>query len=199
MILKPTVFSISMVSILVAGCATTRTTRITLDYTPLSGSPSSVLQSRPLVVVGGFADNRGEPANWLGAIRGGYGNPLKKLETVQPVSDLVAKAFVDGLRARGLLAEGDRSYVLSGIIRSLDCNQYTRREANADLQVVLTEIVSGREIFSQSYKKENVEGSLLALAGVFASVEDLRALTAKTLQQVVDAALDDPAFRNALH
>ncbi|MGH8533666.1 MAG: YajG family lipoprotein [Gammaproteobacteria bacterium] len=193
--LKRTVFSILIVSILVAGCTTTR---VALDYTPLS-SPSAALQSRPLVVVGRFADNRGEPANWLGAIHGGYGNPLKNLEASQPVSDLVAKAFADGLRARGLLAEGDRPYVLSGVIRRLDCNQYVRQEANADLQVVLTEATSGRELFSQSYKKENVEGSLLSLkTGIFASVEDLRALTAKTLQQVVDAALDDPALRNAL-
>lgn len=193
--LKPTVFSILIVSVLVA-CSTT--TRVALDYTPLS-SPSAALQSRPLVVVGRFADNRGEPANWLGAIRGGYGNPLKNLETIHPVSELVAKAFADGLRARGVLAEGDGPYVLSGVIRALDCNQVARLEANADIQVVLTEAVSGREVFSQPYKAGNVEGSLFSFkAGILGSVEDLRALTAKTLQQVVDAALDDPALRNAL-
>jgi len=194
--LKRTVFSILITATLVGGCTTTR---VSLDYTP-STSPSAALQSRPLAVVGRFADNRGEPTNWLGAIRGGYGNPLKNLETSQPVSDLVAKAFADGLRSRGLLAgQGDGPYVLSGVIRKLDCNQYARREANADLQVILIEASSGRELFSQPYKKENVEGSLLSLkTGIFASVEGLRALTAKTLRQVVDAALDDPAFRDAL-
>lgn len=191
---KLTVFSTLVAAILLGGCTTTR---VSLDYTP--NSQPTALQSRPFATVGRFADYRGEPANWLGAIRGGYGNPLKNLEISQPVSDLVAKAFTDGLRSRGLLAvQGEGRYVLSGVIRSFDCNQVIRREANVDLQVILTEAGSGREISSRPYKKENVEGSLLSVGtGIFASVEDLRALTQKTLQEVVDAALDDPALMNA--
>jgi hypothetical protein len=44
-----------------------------------------------------------------------------------------------------------------------------------------------------------VEGSVLTLsAGIFGSVEELRALMEKTLQQAIDQALDDPALRNAV-
>jgi hypothetical protein len=34
---------------------------------------------------------------------------------------------------------------------------------------------------------------------MFGSVEELRALMEKTLQQAVDQALDDPALRRAVH
>jgi len=55
--------------------------------------------------VGTFVDARGEPANWLGAIRGGFGNPLKNLESDRPVADIVGAAFADGLRARGVTVD----------------------------------------------------------------------------------------------
>jgi hypothetical protein len=59
------------------------------------------------VGVGSMADQRGETATWFGAIRGGYGNPLKKLEATPSVSvvvqtDVGVFASVETLR---LLAE----------------------------------------------------------------------------------------------
>jgi hypothetical protein len=71
------------------------TTRVGINYSPpaeMAAAPSSQAD----VVVGRFSDDRGEPANWLGAIRGGYGNPLKKLESDEPVSDLVGQVFAAG-------------------------------------------------------------------------------------------------------
>jgi hypothetical protein len=73
------------------------TTRVGINYSPpaeMAAAPSSQAD----VVVGRFSDDRGEPANWLGAIRGGYGNPLKKLESDEPVSDLVGQVFAAGRR-----------------------------------------------------------------------------------------------------
>jgi len=178
------------------GCTTSQ---VALDYSP----PPAMLvapAAQSLVAVGRFSDDRGEPSNWLGAIRGGYGNPLKNLETNEPVSDLVSQAFAAGLKARGLAAgsSGGR-YLLSGSIKKLDCNQVARREANAELEVVISESDGGKQVFSNVYRASNVEGSVLSLAtGVFASVESLRVLAEKTLQQVVDQALDDPALRGAL-
>jgi hypothetical protein len=187
-----------IVSILTFSGAACTTSRVAVGYKP-SGAPA-VSSSQGLVEVGAFADKRGEPSNWLGAIRGGFGNPLKNLESDEPVSDVVTHAFADGLKARGLLASaGGGRYALSGTIRGLACDQMARREASADLQVVLRDTATGQEVLSKGYKAENIEGSVLSLkTGVFASVEDLRVLIEKTLQQAVDSALDDPAFRAAL-
>lgn len=182
--------TVMAVMILTAACGTRR---VSLEYqTP--GQPLPPLKQ--LVAVGHFADNRGEPANWLGAIRGGYGNPLKNLETAEPVSEVVANSFAAGLKQRGLYAGGSGGvYLLSGSIKRLNCNQYVRREASAELEVVLTERATGRQVFSKNYEATNVEGSILSVkTGIFASTEDLRLLTERTLRQTVDSALDDPAL-----
>jgi len=176
------------------------TTRVGTNYRPpaeMAAAPSSQAD----VVVGRFSDDRGEPANWLGAIRGGYGNPLKKLESDEPVSDLVAQVFAAGLKARGLSADPSSArYVLSGSIKQLDCSQLARKEANAEIQVAVSESKGGKQVFANEYRASNVEGSVLTLsAGIFGSVEELRALMEKTLQQAVDQALDDPALRSAVH
>src|SRR3712207_1370693 len=47
-----------------------------------------------------------EDAMWIGTIRGGYGNPLKRLHSDVPVDQVVAQAFAAGLAARGLHAPG---------------------------------------------------------------------------------------------
>ena len=176
------------------------TTRVGINYRPpaeMAAAPSSQAD----VVVGRFSDDRGQPANWLGAIRGGYGNPLKKLESDEPVGDLVAQVFAAGLKARGLSADPSSArYVLSGSIKQLDCNQLARKEANAEIQVAVSESKGGKQVFANEYRASNVEGSVLTLsAGIFGSVEELRALMEKTLQQAVDQALDDPALRRAVH
>lgn len=83
------------------GCVTDT---VSLGYKPVGQITSSTTASP--ITVGSFIDQRGETPTWIGAVRGGYGNPLKKLETDQPVSTLVQSAFADGLKARGLLATG---------------------------------------------------------------------------------------------
>jgi hypothetical protein len=47
-------------------CSTSRV----LNYSPPAEMVASP-QSQALVAVGHFSDDRGEPSNWLGAIRGG--------------------------------------------------------------------------------------------------------------------------------
>ena len=57
----------------------------------------------------------------------------------------------------------------------------------------------GQSSFKQTYSTSNIDGSVIALnIGIFAAVEDLRALTEKTLRETIDKALDDPALRAAL-
>jgi hypothetical protein len=119
----------------------------------------------------------------------------------QPVATLVATAFTDGLRSRRFtVTDANPVFQLSGLIRKLDCNQIVRREANVDIELRLKHLPSGRLSFVRTYSENSIEGSIMSFnTGVFASVWDLRLLTENTLRKVVDNALDDNAFRNALY
>jgi hypothetical protein len=73
-------------------------------------------------------------------VRGGFGNPLKTIETTDSVQEEVTRAFRDAVQRRGLLVgPGDGATDLAMIIRRLDCSQYVRREAQADFRVLLTD------------------------------------------------------------
>ena len=78
----------------------------TVKYQPTELTSSSASGQVP-VVIGTFVDDRGTNANWLGAIRGGYGNPLKKLYTDRPVSEVVEQADC------GILLDVNNIYVSS--------------------------------------------------------------------------------------
>jgi uncharacterized lipoprotein YajG len=185
----------SLAALVIGACSTNS---VGLSYKP----PTTIVVAKsdvPIVSVGSMVDQRGETATWFGAIRGGYGNPLKKLEATPSVSAVVENAFKDGLRSRGLLSATEGSpYQISGVIKKFDCSQYVRREAHAEIEVHVSD-KAGRQVFSQTYAADELEGSLLALnVGVFASIETLRALAEKALSEVVDKALDDTALRNAI-
>lgn len=140
------------------------------------------------------SDNRKHGANWLGAIRGGYGNPLKTLETDGPVKDTVKLAFVQGLKARGLT--GDVStYAMTLDVEQFDCNQFIRREAHARINVALVNKASGQKAYQRQAVTDLVQGSLITLdMGIFADVEDLRKVANAALQDAVDQVLNDPTF-----
>jgi hypothetical protein len=98
--------------------------------------------------VGAFTDDRGTDANWLGAIRGGYGNPLKKLYTDRPVSEVVEQAFSDALKARKLLGDRQNAKVeVTGEIIKFDCSYYFNREAHAHLLVKVLSLPSRMLVF----------------------------------------------------
>lgn len=183
---------------LLAACGTTA---VDIGYTPPTATVAAAgTPIVEIVEIGEFSDQRGEPSTWLGAIRGGFGNPLKTLETSKPVANVVTDAFADGLAARGLLAPtGNGAYRLAGTIRAYDCNQVVRREANTDFDVSLIETATGRTVVSRPVKRSVVTGSIVSLqTGVFASVEDLRAVAAQVLRESVDEVLDSDAVRAAL-
>jgi uncharacterized lipoprotein YajG len=191
------VLAVCLTALAITACSTNN---VGLAYKPSAAIVAGDSNSSK-VSVGSFIDQRGETATWIGAVRGGYGNPLKTLEATTSVSMLVQTAFSDGLRARGLQASaaGASSYQISGVIKKLDCSQYVRREAHAVIQVDVFEASTGKKVFTQTYTADELEGSLLALnAGAFGSVESLRALAEKALNEVVDKALDDTALRNAM-
>lgn len=180
---------------LIAGCSTHTGG---LRYTTPERH-ARVPEGSPPVVLGAFTDKRGEPPTWLGAIRGGFGNQLKSIESDQPVSALVREAFADGLRARGISLSGAAGRpTLTGAVEILQGDQYARRGAEAKVAVSVVD-AQGRPIFARTYDSNLVDGSLVTLsAGVFGSPELLRELIARALSEVVDKALNDPALRAAL-
>lgn len=192
MLHRRTAFALLLAALAAAGCSTTA---VGLSY-GTAARPATPLAGRS-VTVGTFVDQRGEPATWLGAIRGGFGNPLKTLESSQPVAALVQTAFADALKARGAAVPGG-SLQLTGTIRKLFCNQVMQREANVEIEVsIRAQGGSGAPLFSRTYAATNYESAGLA-AGAFGSVDELRALTERTLREVIDKALDDSALQAAL-
>jgi uncharacterized lipoprotein YajG len=157
---------------LLLALAACSTTPVDVAYRPGASAPAIAQGSaaRPVVAVGAFADQRGEDPNWLGSIRGGFGNPLKTLTTPEPVAEVVRKAFADGLSARGLLADSGGRYTLTGTVQEFDATQMARREATAKVTLTLKDASTGRTIVSEPFEHRVVNGSILTLrTGVFAS------------------------------
>jgi len=161
-------------------------------------APANASVGEPSVALGTISDGREHAANWLGAIRGGYGNPLKVLITQGSVADTVGQAIGAGLAARNLAAEGAR-FRLDIHIQQFDCNQYARKEAHIELIARLIDVASGATVYERNTRVDRVEGSVLSLrTGIFASHEELRALANAAMQEAVDTALDEPGLRAAL-
>ncbi len=187
---------ICIASIEAAGCSTNS---VGIAYKPTRAVVVG-LEDAPKISVGSFIDQRGEASNWIGAIRGGFGNPLKNIEVAPSVATVVQMAFTDGVRARALQPpSGPGSYELSGVITKFDCSQYVRREAHVAIAVRVFDTSSRSQVFAQTYSSDGLNGSLGALdVGIFASVESLRALAEQVLNETVDKALDDVALRYAI-
>jgi uncharacterized lipoprotein YajG len=149
---------------------------------------------KPNVEVLTVSDSRKYTGVHLGAIRGGYGNTLKTLETAKPMKDVVQQAFMDGLTARGLLAQGGSArYGLDVTIEKLDCSQLVRREAHARFQITVFDKTAARPVYTRAYEDSRADEGTLA-GGVFGSVETLGKMANDSMQAAVDQALDNPAF-----
>ena len=188
---------IVLAGLLAASCTTTP---VPLKYDPGRAAVAAP-SGQSVIEVATVDDRRKVDVRWLGAIRGGFGNPLKKLEAEQPVAALVKQAFEDGLAARRLLAEsGKGKFAFDLVINKLDCSQYVRREAHVDLDVHLISLADGHTVFSGPVVVNRVSGSSVSLdVGIFASVEDLRQVMNEALQEAVDRALDSPSMRARLN
>lgn len=190
---KAGIISAILMTLMVSACSTTP---VGLTYqAPNAAAPA--IQGKPVIDVTSVSDQRKHDPNWLGAIRGGMGQPLKTLETQVPVKDVVKAAFIDGLKARNLQT-ADAPYAMELTVRQFDCNQYLRREAHAKIEVKVVERASKRSLFQHIYEADKITDSELFDAGIYASVEDLRVVANQALQEVVDRALDDPQLRASL-
>ena len=175
--------------LVVAGCVSTD---VTLPYNAAGVSPAPAAAQGSIQVTA-VTDRRKHEPNWLGAIRGGMGNPLKTLNTAEPVKDLVKLAYVDGLTARKLLSADSPRYRMAIDVNQFDCNQVGRREAHIRFYVTVSEVGSGKQVYDRLIQVDKVTGSRVTFdAGVFASTEDLRKLANQALQEAVDQTLSDP-------
>jgi len=176
------------------GCSTTTTTLRYEPVDPIKIEPAS----NPVATVGTITDLRKEEdPRWFGAIRGGFGNPLKKLVGDTPMNQTVARSLSDALKQRQLLASGDSAVVrIDGTIEVLDCNYYFNRDAHAKLTLNLVDAKSGVPLFSQSQMTDNSEGGVGA--GIFGDVNHLAEFMQKTLNQTIDKFFADPGFMAAL-
>jgi uncharacterized lipoprotein YajG len=190
-----TVIAIALAALLSA-CATSP---VVVNYRP-SPTSSALPAEAGYLVVSRFVDDRGEPPKWVGAIRGGFGNPLKVIEVDESASVVVQTAFAEGVRARGAAGtSGAKRFEVRGTIKKLDSSQYVRREAHGVIEVAIVDTASGRELFRRTYSADQVEGSLVTFdAGIFASPQDLKKVLEQVLNQIVDKALDDPDLRAVL-
>lgn len=140
-----------------------------------------------------------EDPQWIGTIRGGYGNPLFHLNANRTIDQIVQQAFSDALSQRGLLASGTPSVELLVTIRQFDANRYARLEATADFRIALRDRDTQRVLWEDEARVYNLEGSVFALdSGIFASLEGLHALMLRTMNQAIDQVVDRPGFRNAI-
>jgi uncharacterized lipoprotein YmbA len=164
----------------------------------LTYRPQAALQPAGSATVGSVTaiDERKEDPTRLATILGGFGNPLKTLDTSKPVKDEVADAFVAGLRARGILAASDRSpYRLTITVHKFDADMYMGRGARIDLTIAVLN-QAGQTLYSDN-AADKVE-EFKAAMGIFADIEDLRQMCETLLDRTVDQMLDKPEFRAAV-
>lgn len=183
--------------VMLSGCVTRQ---VALSYSPPAPAAIPTGDHRPVVGIKTVVDDRSNDPHWLGAVRGGYGNPLKILETEEPVKDVVAKAFSDALAARGMLAPaGNEAIEVTITIHRFDCSQYLRREAHADFEIALTNSRTGNSVYADRVTADTVNGSIFAMnVGIFGSTDLLRMAAVQTMDDAINTALDKPGFLAAV-
>jgi hypothetical protein len=138
--------------------------------------------------------------DWVGRQRDNFGRTVLEVFSEPALDQAVARAFSDGLSARGLLAadEAQAPYVLTITIHQFDASRYGRSEATADFSVALSERASGREIWRDRQRSHNVQGEVFNFDGAAAMTQQIRDTALLSMNQAVDALLDKDEFRAAL-
>jgi len=165
-----------------------------VEYEGTGISSKDAIPSINAVIV---SDDRGTDSNWLGAIRGGYGNVLKTLRTEESTDVVVDRMYTDALVKSGIYTESnDALYSLKVKITKFDCSYYWNREAHAYVDVLLIDNLTSNAKFSKTYKTDEVAAG--AGAGIFGNVDTLRGLAEETMNGTVDKMLTDSEFIKAL-
>jgi hypothetical protein len=162
-------------------------------------SPTADIQATaaPNIASVTATDQRKEAPARLATIMGGYGNPLKTLDTAKAVKDEIADAFTEGLRVRGLLApSGQAPFRIVLIVRKFDADMIIGRTSRIDLTMSVYD-QAGRIVF-QDNALDSESDMKFFQTGVLADIADLQALCQKVLDRTVDRMLDNPNFRIAV-
>jgi hypothetical protein len=176
-----------------AACASNTTS--SLVYSPPAGV---AMAAAPVVAAVSATDQRKEAPTRLATIMGGFGNPLKYLDTARPVKDEVAAAFTDGLRARGLLqTDGRGPLQLQLLIRKFDADMIMGSTARIDLDLMLVEQATQKVIYRDTAVDSRSDFAFFAV-GVFADIKDMQKLAQTVLDATVNNMLDKPGFRAAI-
>jgi hypothetical protein len=103
---------------------------------------------------------------------------------------VVRDTFVEGLHARGLLADGNTgTYGLQIGVKRLDSSQLVRREAHSKFDISVIDKASGKHVYSKTAEdNRSDEGSLAT--GILASTEDLRKITNDSLQAAIERPIN---------
>ena len=178
---------VSLFLVSLAACSTPGT----LTYVPQQAGATGPKVVAAVIVL----DKRDEKPNRVATIRGGYGNPLKVLDTTEPVATVVQTVFTRALEQRQMLAPGG-PYRLQVTLNTLYGDQFMGRKAELKMDLV----VLGRAnqpIYTDS-ATDNSYAFTFFDNGIFAGIEDLRVVVEKLLSVNVDRMLDKPALRQAL-
>jgi hypothetical protein len=182
------------ISLLLIASGCTSNTVASLHYVPPQTVEVAAAPSIGAVVA---VDQRKEEPNRLATIMGGYGNPLKTLDTTKPVKDEVADAFTEGLRARGLLAPVQQGrYRFTVTIRKFDADMIIGRTGRIDLTVTVTD-PAGRTVFDDSMTDSESDMKFFE-TGILADIGDLQKLCQIVLDRTVNGMLDKPEFRRSV-
>lgn len=182
---------------LILALAACTTAPPTIDYIPSTATHAA----RPAAASVTAEDATGRPpedATLLGTVRGGFANPVRRLDAGRPLPDLVAAIATQAMQARALIGPA-APYRVHIRIDRLGASQLVRREAEARLHLSWVRRSDGRVAFENDGAASIVTGSVTASeASVFGSVDDLRQTVAEALSQVLDQALDDPKLARFL-
>ena len=107
---------------------------------------------------------------------GGFGNPLKTLDTAKPVKDEVVDAFLAGLHARGLVEEEGNApfHSLVGGAKT-DADMLMGRTARIDVTMSVVDR-QGRTVYQDSVVDSQSDFKFLE-TGMFANIAHLQALS----------------------
>ncbi|KAA1190500.1 SHOCT domain-containing protein [Pseudohalioglobus sediminis] len=173
--------------IFISACSTHQTV---VEY---EGSGIAAPEAGPTINSIVVSDDRGTESNWLGAIRGGYGNVLKTLQTEQSTDIIVDQMYTAALGQSGIYSTDiDGPYSLKVSISKFDCSYYFNREAHAHVRISLIENESRNAVFEKSYKTDETESGVGA--GVFGDVDTLRDLAELAMNKTIDKMLSDDEF-----
>lgn len=141
-------------------------------------------------------DRRRTLPDWLGEIRDPDGVIRQSLLSPYPIAAMVQQGFTEGLEQRGELAlDTPPRLDLRIEIHRFECIAVVRLDAAAALDLVLSEIDSGRERDRQRLR-QNFAAPLPRDEAATAAA--LRTMSRELLARLVREGLDAPAFQIGL-